>query len=155
MAWRHQAINQLFVFDPYFYTQRFDIAVPVGFGSWTGDGGANQTIVEYPGQGKGNRCGPTRSGMPIASLKIDKSFIDGINAPLNASNELVKTVLTLASGLGMATVAEGVETREQIDFLAENGCSAIQGYIFSQALSGSDFATYLKGSAESIAAVMA
>ena len=55
----------------------------------------------------------------------------------------------------MATVAEGVETREQIDFLAENGCSAIQGYIFSQALSGSDFATYLKGSAESIAAVMA
>jgi len=93
--------------------------------------------------------------MPIASLKIDKSFIDGINAPLNASNELVKTVLTLASGLGMATVAEGVETREQIDFLAENGCSAIQGYIFSQALSGSDFATYLKGSAESIAAVMA
>ncbi|WP_308585706.1 EAL domain-containing protein [uncultured Desulfovibrio sp.] len=93
--------------------------------------------------------------MPIASLKIDKSFIDGINAPLNASNELVKTVLTLASGLGMATVAEGVETREQIDFLVENGCSAIQGYIFSQALSGSDFATYLKGSAESIAAVMA
>lgn len=93
--------------------------------------------------------------MPIASLKIDKSFIDAINAPLNASNELVKTVLTLASGLGMATVAEGVETREQLDFLAENGCSTIQGYIFSQALSGSDFATYLEGSAKSIAAVMA
>lgn len=91
--------------------------------------------------------------MPIASLKIDKSFIDGINAPLNASNELVKTVLTLASGLGMATVAEGVETREQLDFLAENGCSVIQGYIFSQALSGSDFADYLKNSAEKIAAI--
>ena len=93
--------------------------------------------------------------MPIASLKIDKSFIDGIDAPLNASNELVKTVLTLASGLGMSTVAEGVETREQLDFLANNGCGIVQGYIFSQALSGSDFAAYLQSSAESIAAVMA
>ena len=93
--------------------------------------------------------------MPIASLKIDKSFIDGINAPLNASNELVRTVLMLASGLGMATVAEGVETREQLDFLAENGCSVIQGYIFSQALSSSDFADYLKNSVEKIAAIKA
>lgn len=91
--------------------------------------------------------------MPIASLKIDKSFIDGINAPSNASNELVKTVLTLASGLGMATVAEGVETRGQLDFLTENGCTVIQGYIFSRALSGSDFAAYLRGSAGSGAAV--
>ena len=64
-------------------------------------------------------------------------------------------MLTLASGLGMATVAEGVETREQLDFLAEKGCRIIQGYIFSQALSGSDFATYLKSSTESIAEVMA
>lgn len=90
--------------------------------------------------------------LPIASLKIDKSFIDGINAPDNASNELVKTVLTLASGLGMATVAEGVETREQAEFLAENGCKVIQGYLFSPAISGSAFAEYLKESQQRISA---
>ena len=93
--------------------------------------------------------------LPIASLKIDKSFIDGINAPANASNEMVKTILTLASGLGMATVAEGVETREQAEFLAENGCKVIQGYLFSQAISGSDFAEYLKVSQARIAAALA
>lgn len=93
--------------------------------------------------------------MPIASLKIDKSFIDGINAAANASNEMVKTVLTLASGLGMATVAEGVETREQAEFLAENGCKVIQGYLFSPAISGSNFAEYLKESQARIAAALA
>ena len=92
--------------------------------------------------------------LPIASLKIDKSFIDGINAPANASNEMVKTVLTLASGLGMATVAEGVETRDQAEFLAENGCKVIQGYLFSPAISGSDFAEYLKESHSRIAAAL-
>lgn len=92
--------------------------------------------------------------LPIASLKIDKSFIDGINAPANASNEMVKTVLTLAAGLGMATVAEGVETREQAEFLEENGCKVIQGYLFSQAISGGDFAQYLKDSRRLIAAAL-
>ena len=56
---------------------------------------------------------------------------------------MVKTVLTLAAGLGMATVAEGVETREQAEFLEENGCKVIQGYLFSQAISGGDFAQYM------------
>ena len=93
--------------------------------------------------------------LPIASLKIDKSFIDAINAPFNASNELVRTVLTLAAGLGMSTVAEGVETVEQLQFLTENGCSTIQGYIFSFALCGSDFAAYLANSSEQIASVTA
>jgi len=93
--------------------------------------------------------------MPIASLKIDKSFIDGINAPANASNEMVKTVLTLASGLGMSTVAEGVETREQAEFLAENGCRVIQGYLFSPALKGSDFAAFLLDYPARVAAPLA
>ena len=92
--------------------------------------------------------------MPIACLKIDKKFIDGINAPANASNELVKTVLTLAASLGKATVAEGVETREQLDFLMENGCAVIQGYIFSKALSREDASAFLQEQQERIAAVL-
>jgi FOG: EAL domain len=92
--------------------------------------------------------------MPIACLKIDKKFIDGINAPCNASNELVKTVLTLAASLNKATVAEGVETHEQLDFLMENGCSVVQGYIFSPALCREDASAFLQEQRERIAAVL-
>lgn len=93
--------------------------------------------------------------LPIASLKIDKSFIDGINIPANSTNELVRTILALASGLGMATVAEGVETREQAEFLEENGCSVIQGYLFSPALEGEAFAAFLQTYAARIAEALA
>lgn len=92
--------------------------------------------------------------MPIACLKIDKKFIDGINAPANATNELVKTVVTLAASLGKGTVAEGVETREQLAFLMENGCSVVQGHIFSPALSEADFLAFLLEQRARIAAVL-
>ena len=92
--------------------------------------------------------------MPIACLKIDKRFIDGINAEEGNSDELVKTIITLAEGLGMTTVAEGVETREQLDFLRANGCSVIQGYIFSPALSGADFAAFLADQQKRIVSVL-
>ena len=93
--------------------------------------------------------------LPIASLKIDKSFIDGINIPANSTNELVRTILALAAGLGMATVAEGVETREQAEFLEENGCTVIQGYLFSPALEGESFAAFLRTYADRIAEALA
>jgi EAL domain-containing protein (putative c-di-GMP-specific phosphodiesterase class I) len=66
-------------------------------------------------------------------LKIDKSFVDGI--PGNPKScKLVRAVLDIAKGLDMRVVAEGVETREQADFLLENGCLVMQGYLFSKPL---------------------
>jgi EAL domain-containing protein (putative c-di-GMP-specific phosphodiesterase class I) len=66
-------------------------------------------------------------------LKIDKSFVDGI--PGNPKScKLARAVLDIAKGLDMRVVAEGVETREQADFLPENGCHVMQGYLFSKPL---------------------
>lgn len=66
-------------------------------------------------------------------LKIDKRFIDGI--PLDEKNtKLVVAILQMAHSFGMRTVAEGVEYAEQLHFLRDNGCDAIQGYYFAKPL---------------------
>lgn len=68
---------------------------------------------------------------PIDALKIDRSFVSLINA--NGENcEIVKTIITLAHSLGMISIAEGVETIYQLNYLKELGCEAAQGYFFSK-----------------------
>ncbi|MFC1669362.1 EAL domain-containing protein [Spirochaetota bacterium] len=70
---------------------------------------------------------------PIDTLKIDKSFIDNI-----VGNEktaaIAKYIINLAHDLGFKVVAEGVETKEQLDFLVHHGCDAYQGFYFSKPL---------------------
>ncbi|MBO4369539.1 MAG: EAL domain-containing protein [Desulfovibrio sp.] len=91
--------------------------------------------------------------LPISCLKIDKKFIDDIDAPDGSSNSLVKGILALAAGLGMSTVAEGVENREQLNFLRQNDCSVIQGYYYSKPLNAHDCEDFLLHQKERIAAV--
>ena len=79
---------------------------------------------------------------PINILKIDKSFIDDITLSDRDAN-LVKAILSLSSNLQIATVAEGVETFEQLDLLGSMGCDVIQGYVYSKAISAEDYATLL------------
>jgi len=71
---------------------------------------------------------------PIDTLKIDRSFVSRINLPKNA--EIVKTILTLASNLGMDVVTEGVETREQVLQLTGLNCEYVQGYLLSKPIDG-------------------
>lgn len=66
-------------------------------------------------------------------LKIDKKFVDGLPGDATSAG-LVRGVLGLAAGMGLSTVAEGVESREQADFLRRNGCGAFQGFLESPAL---------------------
>ncbi len=67
---------------------------------------------------------------PFTTLKIDKSFVDGV--PDNEEALVIlKSVVVLARGLGLKTVAEGVEHPEQRDALAELGCDIGQGFLFS------------------------
>ena len=67
--------------------------------------------------------------LPIDWLKIDQSFVrDMLEDPKDAA--IVKTILTLADTLGLQTIAEGVETEEQKDFLIKMGCPVLQGYLF-------------------------
>jgi EAL domain-containing protein (putative c-di-GMP-specific phosphodiesterase class I) len=67
---------------------------------------------------------------PVNTLKIDRSFI-GRMAKGDENSEIVKTVCTLANNLGMEVVAEGVETREQMEVLRSLNCAYGQGYLFS------------------------
>jgi EAL domain-containing protein (putative c-di-GMP-specific phosphodiesterase class I) len=70
---------------------------------------------------------------PVTTLKIDRSFIGRMGA--NGENcEVVKTINTLANNLGMAVVAEGIETEDQLAQLKAMGCGYGQGYIFSRPL---------------------
>jgi len=66
-------------------------------------------------------------------LKIDRSFVSEIHNN-SESRELVKTLLSLGSNLGMEVVAEGVETWEQVSLLKSLGCAYAQGYYFSRPL---------------------
>ncbi len=88
--------------------------------------------------------------MPIDRLKIDRSFVMGISRnsegghPTDAS--IIETILALARGLSLEVVAEGVETRAQIDFLREHGCPVAQGYYYSAPLAADTFAEYASDS---------
>ena len=71
--------------------------------------------------------------LPLDKLKIDKSFIDDI-PKCEDDIAITKAIIALAQALGLKLVAEGVETKEQLDFLQQNKCNQIQGYYFSKPL---------------------
>ena len=66
---------------------------------------------------------------PFDTLKIDRSFISRIGEE-SKSEEVVKATISIANALGLKTVAEGVETKAQYDFVASHNCDYIQGYYF-------------------------
>jgi EAL domain-containing protein (putative c-di-GMP-specific phosphodiesterase class I) len=68
---------------------------------------------------------------PIDILKIDRSFVSSMR-PGGEGEEIVRTILTLAQGLDLQVVAEGVETREQADALRRLRCDYAQGYLYSR-----------------------
>jgi len=67
---------------------------------------------------------------PIDRVKIDQAFIQSLGTEIGRS--LTGAVISMAHGLGIAAVAEGVETEEQAAFLRETGCDELQGYLFSE-----------------------
>ena len=92
--------------------------------------------------GTGYSCLSYLLDLPVTTLKIDGSFIRKLGTrPEN--DGIVKAIMTLGHGLGLEVVAECVETKEQLDFLAENGCDVIQGYYFSKPLKPDQFVDYL------------
>jgi len=69
--------------------------------------------------------------LPVHTLKIDRSFMDGI--PAREDNQaFVQTMINLAENLGKTPLAEGIEVEEQLHFLVKHGCSLGQGYYFSR-----------------------
>ncbi|MBI3778049.1 MAG: EAL domain-containing protein [Gammaproteobacteria bacterium] len=80
---------------------------------------------------------------PINILKVDQSFVRGI--PGDADDAAIAgTIITMAHSLGLRVVAEGVETVEQLNFMRQHGCDALQGYYLSKPLPADRFEEFLK-----------
>ncbi|MGG4605631.1 EAL domain-containing protein [Paenalcaligenes sp. Me131] len=81
--------------------------------------------------------------LPVDVLKIDKAFIHSIGTGA-ASSAVVLHIIKMAQSLGLVMVAEGVETQEQADYLRAHGVDFVQGWLYSKALSWSDFVMFYK-----------
>jgi diguanylate cyclase (GGDEF)-like protein len=75
--------------------------------------------------------------LPIDALKIDRSFITELSG---GSDAIVTAVVALGHSLGLKVIAEGVETADQLAYLAQRGCDEMQGYLFSKPIPAADFA---------------
>ena len=81
--------------------------------------------------------------LPIDGLKIDRAFVRNIPADQGDAT-ITRALITMATGLGRTLIAEGVETREQMQFLYAEGCQLLQGYLFSKPIPAREFASHLE-----------
>ena len=79
--------------------------------------------------------------MPIDTLKIDKSFVDPVSTPDEREEDIIvlRHIITLAKELGFVILAEGAESKAQVDRLRELGCEVIQGYYYSKPLPETEY----------------
>lgn len=81
--------------------------------------------------------------LPLEQLKIDRSFISRL--PGNANDAaIVQAIIAMGRSLGLTVIAEGVETDQQLAFLAGQGCNAYQGYLFLKPAPAQEFTTFLR-----------
>ena len=89
--------------------------------------------------------------LPLDTIKIDRSFVAGIEE--KADRSIVEAVVALAHGLGIGVVAEGIETERQAERLLELGCDLGQGYLFSRPIPASKTARLLRAPTIRVAAL--
>jgi len=92
--------------------------------------------------GLGNSSLINLKRLPVDTLKIDQSFIRDIATDIN-DQAIVEAVIAMARALDLGTVAEGVETREQLEFLRMRGCWAVQGYLIQEPTSSDEISEML------------
>ena len=80
---------------------------------------------------------------PVDKIKIDQSFVRDISVDPNDA-AIVAAIIAMSKQLGLKTVAEGVETEAQLQFLTRLECDAYQGYLFSRAIPAADITTLIQ-----------
>ena len=95
------------------------------------------TIVQIDDFGTGYSSLSNLSGLPVSALKIDRSFIRRMGEDVK-NKQIVRAIVTLANSLGISVAAEGIETEEQLKFMADLGCNEAQGYFFSKPVSAKE-----------------
>lgn len=80
--------------------------------------------------------------LPIDMLKIDKTFVQGI-ARESSDEAIVKAIISMANSLQLKVIAEGIETRGQLDFLRGEGCELIQGFLYGEPMQGERLAEHI------------
>lgn len=84
--------------------------------------------------------------LPLSELKIDQTFVQEMTTDKNDA-ALIRTIIGMAENLGLHVLAEGVETRSQLDALLAMGCDSYQGYLFSKPLPRIEFEAIASGDA--------
>jgi len=79
----------------------------------------------------------------IYKLKIDQSFVRNITTDAH-DKSIVATIISMANNLGFTTIAEGVETEQQLDILRQLGCDEVQGYFYSKPLPADQFEAFAR-----------
>ncbi len=80
----------------------------------------------------------------MSTLKIDKMFVDTLRTQCDAKRPVLDAIIHFAKASGLSTIAEGVETNQQVDDLVKAGVHAIQGYVYSRPMSAERLVSWMK-----------
>jgi EAL domain-containing protein (putative c-di-GMP-specific phosphodiesterase class I)/GGDEF domain-containing protein len=105
------------------------------------DAGVRLAIDDF---GCGHSSISTLAKLPFDVIKIDQQFVRALERGESRSAEMIELILAFAQKLDMEIVAEGVERREDMEFMAARGCHWIQGFLFGAAVSAPEFAELLR-----------
>ncbi len=80
--------------------------------------------------------------VPINAIKLDQSFVRDVTSQ-QVSQSLVRAIVAVARALDLQVIAEGIETREELQFVQENGADIIQGYYYARPMPVAEFEHWL------------
>ena len=84
------------------------------------------------------------SGLPLNTIKIDKAFIDSVLVD-RATKIVMESIIQMVHKLGYESIAEGIESYDQVEYLQEIGCDVIQGYLLGKPLDSEEIEELIKG----------
>ena len=82
--------------------------------------------------------------MPLNTIKIDKAFIDSVLVD-PATKIVMESIIQMVHKLGYESIAEGIESKDQLEYLQEIGCDVIQGYLLGKPLDSEELEELIKG----------